>query len=53
MVVEFNHLLPTMPELGMGLPNDYNLTPYTLMDSTNSQSKKGPQKVNVGLHEDP
>ena len=23
MVVEFNHLLPTMPELGMGLPNDY------------------------------
>ena len=30
-----------------------NLTPYTLMDSTNSQSKKGPQKVNVGLHEYP
>ena len=25
MVVEFNHLLPTMPELGMGLPNDYTL----------------------------
>ena len=24
MMVEFNHLLPTMPELGMGLPNDYN-----------------------------
>ena len=23
MVVEFNHLLPAMPELGMGLPNDY------------------------------
>ena len=23
MVVEFNHLLPVMPELGMGLPNTY------------------------------
>ena len=23
MVIEFNQLLPTMPELGMGLPNDY------------------------------
>ena len=23
MMVEFNHLLPAMPELGMGLPNDY------------------------------
>jgi len=24
MMVEFNHLLPAMPELGMGLPNDYH-----------------------------
>ena len=24
MVVEFNHLLPVMPELGMGLPNTYD-----------------------------
>ncbi len=23
MVVKFNHLLPAMPELGMGLPNTY------------------------------
>ena len=23
MVVKFNHLLPAMPELGMGLPNAY------------------------------
>ena len=23
MMVEFNRLLPAMPELGMGLPNDY------------------------------
>ena len=23
MVVEFNHLLPATPELGMGLSNDY------------------------------
>ena len=23
MMVEFNHLLPAMPELGMGLPNVY------------------------------
>ncbi|HMB08941.1 MAG TPA: hypothetical protein VKP69_35085 [Isosphaeraceae bacterium] len=28
-----------------------NLTPYKFMDSTNSQSKKGPQNVNVGFHE--
>ena len=53
MVIEFNQLLPTMPELGMGLPNDYNLTPYRFMNSTNSQSKKGPQRANVGFHEAP
>ena len=27
------------------------LTRYSFMDSTNSQSKKGPQKFNVGLHD--
>ena len=27
MVVKFNHLLPAMPELGMGLPNAYNKGP--------------------------
>ena len=26
MVVKFNHLLPAMPELGMGLPNAYIMT---------------------------
>ena len=26
MVVKFNHLLPAMPELGMGLPNAYSVT---------------------------
>ena len=30
MVIEFNQLLPTMPELGMGLPNDYTLMDLTL-----------------------
>ena len=24
MMVKFNHLLPAMPELGMGLPNAYD-----------------------------
>ena len=36
-----------------GLPNAYNLTPYRFMNSTNSQSKKGPQRANVGFHEAP
>src|SRR5271166_93129 len=30
MVVKFNHLLPAMPELGMGLPNAYKLLFRTL-----------------------
>ncbi len=29
MVVKFNHLLPAMPELGMGLPNAYASLPAT------------------------
>ncbi len=30
MVVKFNHLLPAMPELGMGLPNTYNQFGFVL-----------------------
>jgi len=30
MMVEFNHLLPAMPELGMGLPNDYKRFGFVL-----------------------
>ncbi len=30
MVVKFNHLLPAMPELGMGLPNTYVPEPVSL-----------------------
>ena len=31
MVVKFNHLLPAMPELGMGLPNAYDPEDGTLL----------------------
>ena len=34
MVVKFNHLLPAMPELGMGLPNAYIKTAITLSGIT-------------------
>ena len=34
MMVEFNRLLPAMPELGMGLPNNYIKTAITLSGIT-------------------
>jgi len=39
MVVKFNHLLPAMPELGMGLPNAYGRpTPSPYQTTTPSTS---------------
>ena len=35
MVVKFNHLLPAMPELGMGLPNAYR--PMTLFNPVSNR----------------
>ena len=34
MVVKFNHLLPAMPELGMGLPNAYTTKLRKLLSET-------------------
>ncbi len=35
MVVKFNHLLPAMPELGMGLPNTHR--PMTLFNPVSNR----------------
>ena len=42
MVVEFNHLLPVMPELGMGLPNTYARWARSLIRESSSASSTSP-----------
>src|SRR5271166_1666462 len=42
MVVKFNHLLPAMPELGMGLPNAFIGKPILAPDQARSETVKNP-----------